>query len=383
MDDPFDRIVGLTEEEQAIFLDEMPRQAPEASRKRKDRPPLIQSSAEFIDGFVPPDYLIDGILQKRFCYSLTAKTGTGKTAVMLRAAAHVALGRTIGDRRVERGKVLYFAGENPDDIRMRWIGLSQEMAFDPEEAEVYFIAGTFKISAMQARITEEMKRIGEFSLIVVDTSAAYFEGEEENSNSQIGAHARRLRTLCEMPGAPCVLVACHPVKNAGDDNLLPRGGGAFLAEVDGNLIARKEDSAVAVHWQGKYRGPDFAEILFGLRTITHQRLKDSRGRPIPTVIAYPIGEDARDEMATAARKQEYQLLLKLAEMPSASLADLARALGWTLQTGEPNKMKVSRKLDELEKAKLIKRKRDGITLTPAGEKAAAKLKPAEKQAVGD
>jgi hypothetical protein len=45
---------------------------------------LIQSSVEFTRNFVPPDYLIDGILQRRFCYSLTAKTGTGKTAIMLR-----------------------------------------------------------------------------------------------------------------------------------------------------------------------------------------------------------------------------------------------------------------------------------------------------------
>src|SRR5262249_42607783 len=30
---------------------------------------LIQSSAQFVQGFVPPDYLIDGLLQRRFLYS--------------------------------------------------------------------------------------------------------------------------------------------------------------------------------------------------------------------------------------------------------------------------------------------------------------------------
>jgi AAA domain len=342
---------------------------------RSSPPPLIQSSADFTRDFAPPDYLIDGILQRRFCYSLTATTGTGKTAIMLRISAHAALGRAIGSLQVEQGKVLYFAGENPDDIRMRWIGLSSEMGFNEKEAEVYFIPGTFKISAFRTRIAEEMSHIGEFSLIVIDTSAAYFEGEEENSNSQMGAHARRLRSLCEMPGGPCVLIACHPVKNAGEDNLLPRGGGAFLAEVDGNLTARKADSAVAVHWQGKFRGPEFSEILFGLRTITNPRLKDSRGRLIPTVISSPMGDNAREEMVAVARTQEDQLLLKLSDTPSASLSDLAISLGWNLQSGEPYKMKVSRTIDKLEAAKLIKRDRDGITLTPAGEKAVEKLTP--------
>jgi hypothetical protein len=340
-------------------------------------PRLIQSSAEFVGGFTPPDYLVDGVLQRRYCYSLTATTGTGKTAIMLRTAAHVCLGRQIGDRDVAKGRVLYFAGENPDDIRARWIALAQEMVFDPEEAGVYFIAGVYKISETQARIRQEMEEIGgEFSLIVVDTSAAYFEGDQENDNTQHGAHARRLRALCKMPGGPCVLVACHPPKNAKDDNLQPRGGGAFLAEIDGNLTARKNDGAVALHWQGKFRGPEFPEILFGLRTITHSKLRDSRGRLMPTVIAYPMGDEAREEMAATARLQEDQLLLKLAEKPQASFADLASALGWKLKTGEPHKMMVSRTFDALKKANLVRKERGKYTLTPTGVKEVEKLKTA-------
>lgn len=75
---------------------------------------LIQSSADFIAGFIPPDYQVDGVLQRR---------------------------RPIGDHAVEQGKVLYFAGENPDDVRMRWIAMAQHMDFDASAAEVYFIPG--------------------------------------------------------------------------------------------------------------------------------------------------------------------------------------------------------------------------------------------------
>ena len=92
------------------------------------------------------------------------------------------------------------------------------------------------------------------ALITVDTSAAYFEGDDENSNTQQMAHAVMLRSLTEMPGGPCVLIPCHLVKNATDDNLIPRGGGAFLFEVDGNLTAKRDDLTVEVHWCGKFRG---------------------------------------------------------------------------------------------------------------------------------
>ena len=63
------------------------------------------------------------------------------------------------------------------------------MGFDPETVGVYFIPGTFPISAMRDRIRKEMQAIGDFSLVVIDTSAAFFEGEDENSNAQQGVHA--------------------------------------------------------------------------------------------------------------------------------------------------------------------------------------------------
>jgi hypothetical protein len=89
--------------------------------------PLIVNSAGFLAGFTPPDYLIDGILQRGFCYSMTAPTGTGKTAIALTFAAHVAMGSSLDKIDVEQGRVLYLAGENPDDIRMRWIACADKL----------------------------------------------------------------------------------------------------------------------------------------------------------------------------------------------------------------------------------------------------------------
>ena len=88
---------------------------------------LIHSSREFVAGFVPPDYLIDGLIQRRYFYSMTAPTGAGKTCVAIRIAAHAALGLSLDGRNVEKVRVLFLAGENPDDVRARWIKLCEEM----------------------------------------------------------------------------------------------------------------------------------------------------------------------------------------------------------------------------------------------------------------
>jgi KaiC/GvpD/RAD55 family RecA-like ATPase len=62
--------------------------------------------------------LVEGLLQRRFFYSMTGKTGAGKTAIALLFAALVALERIMDGRQFEGGRVLYLAGENPIDVQL-------------------------------------------------------------------------------------------------------------------------------------------------------------------------------------------------------------------------------------------------------------------------
>jgi hypothetical protein len=332
----------------------------------------ILSKRNFVAGFVPPDYLLDGILQRRFVYSLTAQTGHGKTALALLIARLVGGNNpkaALGKHAVEKGKVVYFAGENPDDLRMRVLG--DESLCTDDAAGIWFIPGTFSIEAMRATIEAEMKRLGGIDLVIVDTSAAYFNGKDELSNTEMGAHARLLRTLTTLPGSPCVLVLCHPVKHVTDPSqLLPRGGGAFLAEVDGNLTLWKHDGVLLdLHHSDKLRGPGFEPISLRLETVTTTRLMDAKGRLIPTVRAVWIS-DAETERETEDARSDEDTLLEAMLMPGQSIANLANACGWHISSGDAYKSKVQRVLKRLEKDKLVSTKRGEATLTEAGKAAA-------------
>ena len=130
------------------------------------------------------------------------------------------------------------------------------------------------------------------------------------------------------------------------------------------------NGAVELHWQGKFRGPDFAPLTFSLRTVTHEQLKDSKGRLMPTVVASHLSAAAQQEIEKVARSREDQLLALLAkpESRNASQRDLANQLGWFTRDGSPYQMLVSRTISALKKEKLVTIVRGSIELTPAGRK---------------
>jgi AAA domain len=316
---------------------------------------FIKPSKDFVAGFVPPDYIIHGLLQEGFLYSLTGATGAGKTAITLRLAASVALGVDFAGCETKKRRVLYLAAENPDDVRMRWIALSQHMQFERDDIEVFFIEDVFKISQMTGGLTKKAKRLGgDFGLVIIDTGPVFYEGDDENNRTQQGEHAKMLRDLITIiPGKPTVLANCHPVKNANAENLVPAGGGNFLNQVDGNLTASKDDSTTTLHWQGKFRGVDFAPMYFMIKTVTHELLKDSNGGLIPTVISTWLTDEGKKQIEQTAEADRRRVLAIVAANPTITQPDLAIKMGWTLHGGAPHKVKAGRYLKALRKSQWL------------------------------
>jgi hypothetical protein len=331
--------------------------------------PVIITGNEFVDGFVAPDYIVDDIIQRGRLLSLTAKTGHGKTAIATSLMFSFAHGVPFGGRPVEQGKVLFLAGENPDDVRARFLVCSDVYDLSINE-NIHVVPGIFDIEQQQVFIKRQVNSIGDLTAVIIDTSAAYFMGTEENDNVQMIHHAHVLRKLSELPGKPAIIVPCHPVKNASKDNLLPRGGGAFLNEIDGNLTLWSDDNGktTQLHWQGKLRGPGFEPIDFQLKTETSERVKDVKGRLIPSVAAHPMSEEKKTELTNAARSDEDNLLDIMKLWPNGSLADWCGQLGWVGKTDRPQKSRAHRTLACLKDDSLVTKYRGHYKLTKAGKK---------------
>jgi hypothetical protein len=330
----------------------------------------IQSADEFTADFVSPEWLVDGVLQRGRLYTLTAPTGAGKTAAALYMGAALASGEEFCGKETEQGDVLFLAGENPDDVRARVIVAMERYGLERASTPLHFIAGTFSIREDLQRLMEAAAKLPNLALIVVDTFAAYFDGDDENSNAQALDFARLVRTLTTLPSRPAALVPAHPVKNATRHNLTPKGGSSLLNEVDGNLAVWNDDGLVTLHWQGKIRGPDFDPIKMELATIRSDLVKDRKGRIMPSVVALPVLETRAMQLAEETMSREDRVLLSIRSQPALSVADRAIACRIIGSTGAPLKSRTKRVIDTLADRKLIvKKHRGGWALTKDGEEA--------------
>ena len=232
-----------------------------------------------------------------------------------------------------------------------------------------FVAGVIDIAAQMVVIEAAAAEIGDLIMVIVDTAAAYFRGDETNSNSQQGAYARVLRRLTFLPGKPAVLVCCHPIKNAARDNLLPMGGSAFLNEVDGNLtLWANAEKQLTLHWLGKFRGPEFEPLAFELDVADSDKVVDAEGRLMPSVVAKPVSELSL-QLAEGRQESDESLVLRAININrKISIAGIATVCSFLDSNGRPQKSKVFRICSGLVEEKLLERRGTKFRITAKGRK---------------
>lgn len=311
-------------------------------------PPLFRPFAEFAAEYTPLRYVVDGIIVRGSLYTLTSRTGAGKTTWLSSLAVAIASADgAIVANKIEGGNVAYMTFENPDDFRMKIIAASVAHRKGVNEL------GGLLISDMsikpEAAIEALAKRGVEYSLIIIDTLQAAFDGKDFNDNKGILDFIRRCRGLTGLPGRPSVIIAAHPVKSAQADNLLPYGGGSIINEIDGNLTLQRdgETNITTLHYLAKFRGPEFAPRPFRIEAPPCAGLLDIEGRIISPPVVYPITTEAAETIETVAEEREMKLLQIIRNNAMRSLRDMAQELGYKSQVS------VSKALKRLQDAKLI------------------------------
>jgi energy-coupling factor transporter ATP-binding protein EcfA2 len=340
--------------------------------------PSVIGARTFLQRFTPLETVIDGLpVPRGGIVSVTGPTGSGKTTLCALLQTALRTGANFAGREVTQGSVLVLAGENPDDYAMHLLATVQHLGLTPGDLSspvdtigMFVVPGTFDVLGNLDHLDEVLAgTITDLVAVFVDTSAAFFTGEEENDNVAMRRHASILRELATLPGKPTVFVLCHPTKGATRDGLVPRGGGAFLNEIDANLTVWKDDAGiVTLHHAGKIRGPSFDPIRFELVQVELEGHKDCRGRPIYSTAAKHLPDERAEQIEAKAMDDENRVMVAMQRKPGGSVAELAIAAGMTTGAGLPQKSRVFRLLQALADQSLAKKDRRGVwSLTTKGK----------------
>jgi AAA domain len=346
-------------------------------------PISIRTGDQFRLEYEPLKYAVDDLLVQGQVTAVTAMTSHGKTTLALSIGGHKANGRAFAGKDTPKGHVLYALIENVVGTQHHYIAMVENWP-DFDESHFHFLTvdGRAGVGEIRERIEQHALALGvALDILIVDTAPALSPTDDENDNVQQGDYARALRTLTALPGTPAVVPLCHPHKSPKNaSECLPRGGGAFLNEMDNNLTLWRTDETVALGYT-KLRMPPFDPLHFRLKPIEATVTKDSKGRPLRAITIEATDEAEREQAAGRERSERDKIVAAMATATPlyyTSPKRIAVDAGLILPTID-NKHPALRRLQRLitdmaaEKNKLIERTGGYYVLTRKGREHAARL----------
>jgi hypothetical protein len=189
-------------------------------------------------------------------------------------------------------RVLYLCGENPDAVRLRFKSLLIEHSISQHDVEgkIFFTRRPFRIDddTTREQFLVDARIHAPYDVVFIDTVPAHSSIDDENDNAKSHALAIALRGIGETIGEPCILALMHPVKGAGRENLLPRGGSALTGSIDGVICiwqeSKQSPSEFFAH-KGKFRGNWTESLWFDLKCVALNDVIDNFGHAAQSVVA--------------------------------------------------------------------------------------------------
>lgn len=319
-----------------------------------DKKKRLIDAADFLTEILPPEYIIEPMLLRGQIAAITAPTQHGKSAVSHLFSISVGLGKVYTSFRARHGRSLMLFGENAGNAKLQFFATCLYYGIQPEELRdrvvIYPYGGSILEAVNYIGSEAGSGQWGEFDFVNLDTSAAYFDGDDENSNALLREHASMQRRLTMLPGHPNVLSNCHPKLNATRDCLIPRGGSAFLNEIDSNLTLWNDGTMITLH-HTKMRGPPFDPISFKLDDYL---LKFANGKTMAVPVAVPISDSEQLALMDEHYQEEKTLLDAMRTRPTASMREWAQVSGWKMKDGSPYHVKAGRVMKRLSLQKKVK-----------------------------
>jgi RecA-family ATPase len=257
----------------------------------------------------PVEYLIDGFLAHSF--SVTAgQPGVGKTTAMV-SVCLIAAGFTLSDSPLKtesRRKILYVT-EDANQVRQSLYAYIKYWNLDPTEVSQWFIVIESKRSKVPEilLLAENVIRhtTTERPFLIIDTSNATLEIDNENDNSEVGSYMAAIKQTIYTQLETPIKIITHTAKTAqtNDDSALARGASAFTGDATLTAILFMDEEKnrfmrlIKTRYEPIHREISFQTHIHNEVVLTrHGNMQDVQ---CITVIPYPTSEASRKQEAAA------------------------------------------------------------------------------------
>ena len=246
-------------------VDDAPMSSPEAPNRTSfpmvrlgDSPP------------VPPAPLVANFLDLDSLTAITGPSGSGKTHLAAALSVAVSGGVPFYGRSVQRGAVVYIAGEGYRGLGSRLHANAEYLGLDPQDLELYVSEQAAQFcdpdSAKTVREAVEAvaRRAGNIRLIVIDTLARNFGGDE-NSTKDMNSFISQLDAIRRKYG--CAILVIHHTGHSNQHR--GRGSTAFHAALDAEWIVKVvRPSLIRLDCSKVKDGAPRSPIAFHIRPYT-------------------------------------------------------------------------------------------------------------------
>lgn len=237
-------------------------------------------------------YIVKGLLLSGQVGMFAGPSNMGKSSISACLAAHVAMGRDVGNIRVKRSAVIYVAAEDAEGIMERAYPFMQAAPGGTAPFEVFDMA-------LNLRDDAEIQEFGEYAvsfrdhsgceslLIIIDTLNLSIGEGDENSARDMSQVFRNAQSLAKSTGAHVLFIHHVGTNDVGR----PRGSSAMTANIDTLITLHPAEGAdcegaVFAVQKKQRRIPKGAPLAFRIEGF--EAGYDDDGELFTVPIAYPF-----------------------------------------------------------------------------------------------
>jgi hypothetical protein len=276
------------------------------------------------------NWLVKGVIEQGNLALFFGDSASGKTFYIMDMCFCIAAGIDFKGKVTKQGNVLYICGEGFSGLQKRFMALYQHYGVMPENLHLSEQPAAFMDISSAAAVMDTINRIGNVSLIVIDTFHRNMGGGSEDSAADISQFLSNIDTFLKPTGAAVAII--HHSGHGSKER--SRGSSSIKAAMDVEYQVAKDQLTNMVtvtntkmkDWQAPPPAC-FNMNVVNLFDDDNQPISDEDGEPLTSVILEPTDHTPTKKGGLTSREQDIlSQLHKAIELHGIAPTDDIKAL---------------------------------------------------------